>query len=470
MLQKDGIYAMYLRKSRADLEAEARGQYETLANHLQILTELADRLGIRVHKVYREIVSGDSIEGRPEVQKLLKEVSSGIYDGVLVTEVSRLARGRTKDQGTVAEAFRSSGTLIITPSKVYDPTDDSDETYFDFELFLARQEYKYIRKRMQRGRELSRQNGNWIFPHVPCGYQKDGLRLIPDSNAPIMTAALLDFSKGRRNLKDTIYFLRSSMPERRWHGNTVRRSLTNPIYAGYMKHGKEPQNADTFDVDTYVPANCEPLISLDDHIAIMQRIIPRAPARNDFILKNAFAGLLRCSQCGRAIVYTLNHGRAVLNHQYGSDAPKCSCFPVKYDDAYKAITEQIIADLPEVQYEDDMAPDEAQIEELRKRLRRSEQIRADLFTKLEEGLYTALEFKERKNIRDEEIKGLKRQITALEGQKKRAPSVVSTSDLVDVLRNGEPSYVNELLRIFVLRIDYSKPGRHEPPHYTVVYK
>ena len=37
----NGEYALYLRKSRADMEAEARGEGETLARHERMLLELA---------------------------------------------------------------------------------------------------------------------------------------------------------------------------------------------------------------------------------------------------------------------------------------------------------------------------------------------------------------------------------------------------------------------------------------------
>ena len=51
-------YAIYLRKSRADIEAEKLGEGETLARHKKILTELAARKGLYVEKIYQEIVSG----------------------------------------------------------------------------------------------------------------------------------------------------------------------------------------------------------------------------------------------------------------------------------------------------------------------------------------------------------------------------------------------------------------------------
>ena len=60
--------------------------------------------------IYREVVSGDCIAGRPVMQQLLREVSAGDRDGVLVVEIERLARGDTQDQGMVAKAFQYSGT------------------------------------------------------------------------------------------------------------------------------------------------------------------------------------------------------------------------------------------------------------------------------------------------------------------------------------------------------------------------
>ena len=66
-------YAMYLRKSRADAQAEKLGEGETLARHKKILTELAARKGLYVGKIYQEIVSGETIEARHEIQQLIKD-------------------------------------------------------------------------------------------------------------------------------------------------------------------------------------------------------------------------------------------------------------------------------------------------------------------------------------------------------------------------------------------------------------
>ena len=146
---------LYLRKSRADIEAEAHGEGETLARHEKLLLEVAKRGHYNITQIYREIVSGETIAARPVVQKLLQEVEDGKWEGVLVVEVEHLARGDTIDQGVMAQAFKYSGTKIITPLKVYDPANEFDEEYFEFGLFMSRREYKTINRRLVRGRNAS---------------------------------------------------------------------------------------------------------------------------------------------------------------------------------------------------------------------------------------------------------------------------------------------------------------------------
>lgn len=76
------ICAMYLRKSRTDMHAEARGEGDPLNRHRRTLEEYAARAGIRVAEIYQEVASGDSIAARPEMQRLLMDVLKGRWEGV----------------------------------------------------------------------------------------------------------------------------------------------------------------------------------------------------------------------------------------------------------------------------------------------------------------------------------------------------------------------------------------------------
>ena len=101
------VYAIYLRKSRADIEAEKLGEGETLARHKKILTELAARKGLYIGKIYQEIVSGaESIDARPEIKKLIEDCYAGKYRGIIIIEVTRLSRGSQGDAQIIMDCLK----------------------------------------------------------------------------------------------------------------------------------------------------------------------------------------------------------------------------------------------------------------------------------------------------------------------------------------------------------------------------
>src|SRR5699024_1978540 len=113
-------------------------------------------------------------------------LEAGLWEAVLVMEVPRLTRGSQIDQGMIANAFKYTHTLIITPEKIYDPNDSADEDMLDFGMFFSRFEWKSINKRQQAGRRASAKEGKYIGSIPPYGYQRQklphekGWTLIPD--------------------------------------------------------------------------------------------------------------------------------------------------------------------------------------------------------------------------------------------------------------------------------------------------
>ena len=241
----NGQYSLYLRKSRADLEAEERGEGETLARHEKMLIELARRYGFSIGKIYREIVSGESIEARPVVQELLKDVESGRWKGVLVVEVERLARGDTMDQGRVAKSFKFSNTKIITPIKIYDPNDEFDEEYFEFGLFMSRREYKTINRRLQRGRVSSVKEGKYVGSIAPFGYDRvklvkdKGYTLAKNDEAPVVEKMFQIYAYNEIAINEVVRRLNLAgfkpRKAKEWTISAVKDILSNPIYIGKIR-------------------------------------------------------------------------------------------------------------------------------------------------------------------------------------------------------------------------------------------
>lgn len=164
---------IYLRKSRSDdptLSVE-----EVLAKHETILNEWAEKnLGAKVpeENKYREVVSGETIADRPEIQKVLTRVESPRIKAILTVEVQRLSRGDLEDAGRLMKLLRYTNTIVITPQFTYNLADEYNRDIFERELKRGNEFLEYQKKIMNRGRLLSVSQGNYIASHPPYGYDR----------------------------------------------------------------------------------------------------------------------------------------------------------------------------------------------------------------------------------------------------------------------------------------------------------
>lgn len=316
-----GEYAIYLRKSRADMEAELKGEGETLARHEHILLDLANSKNLKIGKIYREIVSGETIEARPEMKKLLADVKMGKWKGVLVVEVERLARGETMDQGIVAQAFKISETKIITPMKIYDPNNEFDEEYFEFGLFMSRREYKVINRRLQRGRLMSVNEGKYVGSVAPFGYDRvkikgdKGYTLKKNQEANTVKImydlyAYDDLSLNEITAKLNEMGLKPRKSEE-WSVSTVKDILANPVYIGKIKWNarKEVKVYRNEKLVKTRPRNSDYILVDGLHKAIIdektwkivsaKRSLNSAPVVHNNVVQNPLCGLVICAKCGK---------------------------------------------------------------------------------------------------------------------------------------------------------------------------
>lgn len=321
-------YCMYLRKSRADLEAEARGEEETLKRHEKILLDLAKKMNIYIDKeaIYREVESGETIASRPVMQKLLSDIEKGLWKGVFVVEVERLARGDTIDQGIVAQAFKYTNTKIITPIKIYDPSDEYDEEFFEFGLFMSRREYKTINRRLQRGRLQSVKEGKYVGNVAPYGYKRiklenqKGFTLEPHPEENEIVKLIYKWYTGTDRIGVSLIANKLNnmkVPTRKggdWTTSTIRGILSNPVYIGMIRWNSRPERKKIVkgeviverprakDEDILLSKGLHSPIIDEDTYYLAQEYLsenPSLPVPTRYKVKNPLAGLIECGMCGR---------------------------------------------------------------------------------------------------------------------------------------------------------------------------
>ena len=173
----------YLRKSRSDdplLTVE-----EVLANHAQELdewveTNQAEGGPIPEENIFREVVSGETIDGRPEMLRMLRLIESPKIKAIVCKEPSRLSRGDLMDIGYLVKILRYTGTYVFTPRGSYDLRDDRDREQFERELMRGNDYLEYQKKILKDGKLLAVKNGCYIGSYAPYGYKKVSSRNAQD--------------------------------------------------------------------------------------------------------------------------------------------------------------------------------------------------------------------------------------------------------------------------------------------------
>lgn len=239
----------YLRKSQSDdplLTVE-----EVLAKHESILDEWAEKhLGGKVpeENKYREVVSGETIKERPEINKVLRKIESPKIKAVKIVEPQRLTRGDLEDIGRLMKLFKHTNTLIITPERIYDLRDEYDWNAFEAELKRGNDYLKYVKKILNRGRLLSVSQGNYLGTIPPYGFDKikikDGKKECPtlkeNKEQADVVRMIFDMyvnqDMGRTNICHRLDSLGIKPPKgEHWSPPALKDMLANVHYIGKVK-------------------------------------------------------------------------------------------------------------------------------------------------------------------------------------------------------------------------------------------
>lgn len=488
-------YAAYLRKSRAE---EGESLEEVLNRHKTRLKELAKNLNVGVVDWYEEVVSGESVSSRPKMQELLDAVADEQYHAVFCMDIDRLGRGDMQDQGLILSTFRRSETKIITPNRTYDLTDEADETMTEFLAFFARQEYKMIRKRMHRGTIACLQEGGYVA-NAPYGYEqcrinkKPSLRIVPEEGRFVKLAFDRYCSGvGATAIADELNTL-GSIPRRndKWNKNSIRYMLRNPVYCGltvfnrYSHTKKGTHGADR----NIVRANSEDkwLVAPGLHDAIITkeqfkqaqdirqgRVYPRMNIQ-DGTIKHQFAGIFRCSKCGRNL-FTLVSAKG--GPYLACYTPDC-CAMVKERYMEEHIITALTAELNRLDLQDkaditaNLEMIEQTIETKKAKLRRLEIVKSNLYAFLEDGTYDRDTFKKRMEKAETEETALQAELNealtkkeaTLSADKAKLKERLETA--LSLWAESSPQARNQLLKSVIADAVYTKEKKSKPRDFSV---
>lgn len=490
---RNQIWLMYLRKSRQDDPNETVEQ--VLAKHETILQEWAEReLGYKIpeENIYREVISGESLDERTEIQKVLARMEDPHVAGVLVKDASRLSRGDLEDCGKLINILRYTNTLVATPMMTFSMDNKYERQFFQDELMRGRAYLEYAKEVLHMGRITSAKRGCFIGNRPPYGYDRVVIgkdhTLVPNDKADIVKLIFdwyvndgLSYQKIADNLN--AMGVKTTF-DAGWRKDTISSILRNKHYIGLVVYNRRQkvivvENGERRERRYFMPDE-EQIIVEGKHPAIVDRdIFEKAQAKinnhprigHDRKLTNQFAGILVCAKCGKVM----------SRHPYrkADDRLECRTTPMCYKSAKEAdVAAALIvaleqSELPNLKAKlnnGDGASVKIQqkiIDKLEKQMdeyRSQEEKQYDL---LETGKYTQELFDKRnaalrQKMEDctEQIRTAKQNLPkAIDFQKK----IIALEDAIAALKDDNVSAdtTNKLLKAIISRIEFSSEDGEE---------
>lgn len=322
-------WIMYLRKSRADNPDES--VEEVLAKHETMLQEYAlQEFGHKIPEedIYREVVSGESIEDRIEIKKVLDRIEDPDVCGVLVVEPERLSRGDLEDCGRLINGLRYSNTLVATLYMMYDLSNKMERKFFQDKLLQGNDFLEYYKEIQHRGRVAAAKRGCYIASKPPFGYNKITIgkdhTLEPNDDADIVRWIFDMYAREGVGINAICQRLdERGIPtvtgKQYWHIGTVKSMLCNIHYIGKIKFGthklttvmengerrkKHILLSDDDDEVIFSEGKHPAIISMETWEAAQARLsMPHPHVKTNTELVNPFAGLISCPKCGMKFRY-----------------------------------------------------------------------------------------------------------------------------------------------------------------------
>lgn len=485
---KSKIWLMYLRKSRQDDPNET--VEEVLAKHEALLQEWAMReLGRTIPEeyIFREIVSGERISDRRELQKVLRAIESDDVAGVICRDASRLSRGDLIDCGTLMATLQYTSTLVATPMMVYNMEDKMERRFFQDELLRGSSYLEYTKEVLTTGREIAvTKKGSYIGSYAPYGYKKVKIgklcTLEPHETEADVVRMIFDlyvnedmtfYSIGRK-LDDMGIKPRTGDT---WRDTSIRQIVENHHYDGKVIWGKRKTKTTIEEgkpvrtrrwadpsqytiVDGIHPAlvDHELFVKANEKRTNNPRII------RDLKLSNPLAGILVCAKCGHAMQrrpYTHAEDR------YVCPIHKPSCMKsIKMKEVQEAVIVALEqSELPNLQAKLDSnqgssrAIQQKILDGLNKQLAEYKQQEENQYELLETKKYTLELFEKRNAALREKMKQCEKQIMETQRNMPKevdyAERIVAMEDAIKALRDDSVSIeeTNRLLKKIIEKIE-----------------
>lgn len=327
------------------VSTDKEDQLNSLETQKEFFLEYTKRTGDNLIKLYAdEGISGTKIKNRKEFQRMLADAEKGLFDMVVVKDISRFARN-TVDLLQSVRKLKSLGieTQFLTANMTSMGNSEFVLTIFGA---LAQEESANTSKRIKFGKKMNAEKGR--VPNIVFGYDKtigDYFNLSINENEAKAIRQIFRWytEEGYGGSKIANMLNERGIKTKRgnnWSQNSVCRILTNEIYTGKIINGKE-EIADFLTGQRKEKDESEWLVTIRPELRIIEdEVFDKAQdilkGRYDSFKitherqsnKYLFSTLIKCKECGWSFRRTVRqykntYVRWVCSGHNGKGADSC---------------------------------------------------------------------------------------------------------------------------------------------------
>lgn len=327
------------------VSTDKEDQINSLEAQKEFFIEYVNRTGDNLVKLYAdEGISGTKIKNRKEFLKMMSDAEKGLFDMVVVKDISRFARN-TVD---LLQNIRKLKALGIETQFLTANMTSMGNSEFVLTIFgaLAQEESANTSKRVKFGKKLNAEKGR--VPNIVYGYDKtigDYFNLsINKKEADVIKQIFKWYTEeGYGAAKISNMLNEKGLKTKRncsWSQNAICRILTNELYIGKVINGKEEiidflsGRRKEKDKTQWLVVEKENLRIIDDDTFKKARDILNS-RHNAFKItherqsnKHLFSTLIKCKECGwsfRRVIkkYKNTYIRWVCSGHNGRGADSC---------------------------------------------------------------------------------------------------------------------------------------------------
>ena len=326
------------------VSTEKEDQLNSLEAQKQFFTEYTKRTGDVLVRLYAdEGISGTKTKNRKEFMRMMADADKGLFDMVVVKDISRFARN-TVDLLQNVRKLKSLGieTQFLTANMTSMGNSEFVLTIFGA---LAQEESANTSKRVKFGKKMNAEKGR--VPNIVYGYDKTigdyfNLEINKEEAAVIKQIFKMYTEEGYGALKIANHLNEQGVRTKRgctWSQNAICRILDNELYTGKVINGKEVTDFLTGkrtekDETEWMVVERPDLRIIEPEIYEKAKEVRAAKSKSFHLTseresnKYLFSTLIKCKECGwsfRRIVrkYKNTYIRWVCSGHNGRGADSC---------------------------------------------------------------------------------------------------------------------------------------------------